>query len=91
MSQGWFNKKLLQMGTVRIMIKEYTTLGGWSVVCDEFVTKEQATKIAANFQRGNANMAETPEEWAAEKIGRAEDFKCFRTPEVCYKFSFHTP
>lgn len=82
-------KKLLkeEYGKIHVIKKEYTNLGGWDET-DWYVDCDKAIKIAANCQRGNANMSKEPEEWAKEKILARKDFKCFKSPELCYIFKF---
>ena len=72
---------------IHIIKKEYTNLGGWYET-DLYVNDNEAIKIAASCKRGNANMSIEPEEWAEKKILARTDFKCFKTPELCYIFKF---
>lgn len=72
---------------IQVIKKEYTLLGGWYST-EQSVDTDTAIKIAVNCQRGNANLSTTPEEWAKEKILAQKDFKCFKSPEICYIFKF---
>lgn len=72
---------------VRVIKEEYTGLGGWCST-EQSVDTHAAIKIAANCQKGNANLSRSPEEWAKAKVLAQQDFVVYKNPEVCYTFKF---